>query len=74
MGKYINIRQGEAQWVARLTRNLWMPVSPIKGSRFFYEQELHPHCLVLVGSGNIFERDLPFISKKCLFRNQTKII
>jgi len=40
-----------AQWVA--TRDRW-----IKDSHYFPEQETLPNCLVLVGSRNIFERDL----------------
>ena len=49
-----------AQWVARLTRNRWMPVS-----REFESHQRLPSlckkletCLVLVGSRNGFDRDL----------------
>ena len=40
-----NIKGSMAQWVARLTRNTWMPVvssSPIKGPCCFLEQETLP--------------------------------
>ena len=45
-----------AQWVECLTSNRWVPVS-----REFEPHQrlpLFPHCLVLVGSRNRFERDL----------------
>ena len=53
----------DAQWVARLTCDRWIPVSrefePIKGPRCFLEQETVLSLLnVLVGSRNGFERDL----------------
>ena len=54
-------RGGVAQWIARLTRDRWIPVS-----REFVSQQrpgllskkLYSHCLVLVGSKLGFERDL----------------
>ena len=56
-------RGGVAQWVARLTRDRWIPVSrefephqrpPV----ISLSKKLYSDCLVLVGSRNGFERDL----------------
>ena len=49
---------GVAQWVTRLTRNVEVVgLSPIKGPCVSLSKKLYPYCLVLVGSGNGFERD-----------------
>jgi len=41
-----------------LTRNVEVVgSSPIKGPRCFFEQELYPFYLVLIGSSNGFKRD-----------------
>jgi len=43
-----------AQWVARLTRNMWVVgLSPIKGPRCFFEQETSP---LLLSTGWFQER------------------
>ena len=49
---------GVAQWVASLTRNVEvMGWSLIKDPCVSLSKKLYPYCLVLVGSGNGFERD-----------------
>ena len=45
-----------AQWIARLTRDRWIPVSGPPAVSL--SKKLYSHCLVLVGSRNGFERDL----------------
>ena len=53
---------GVAQWVARLTRDRWIPVSrefePHQSPVVSLSKKLYSDCLVLVGSRNGFERDL----------------
>ena len=56
-------RGGVAQWVARLTRDRWIPVSREfephqKASVVSLSKKLYYNCSVLVGSRNGFERDL----------------
>ena len=48
------------QLVARLTRNRWIPDShEFEPHHVVYlSKKLYPHCLVLVGPRNRFERDL----------------
>ena len=58
------VYRGVGQWVARLTRDRWIPVSrefephqklpPVVS----LSKKMYPHCLVLVGSRNGFQRDL----------------
>ena len=54
---------GVAQWVTRLTRDQWIPVSREFESHqrppvVSLSKKLYSHCLVLVGSRNGLERDL----------------
>ena len=54
---------GVAQWIARLTRDRWIPVSREfephqRPPAVSLSKKLYSHCLVLVGSRNVFERDL----------------
>ena len=60
------------QWVARLTRDRWIPVSREFVPHCRPPLFLEPHCLVLVGCRNGFEHDL-HKHKNCLFHNRTKI-
>ena len=47
-----------AQWVARLTRDRWIPVNRELKPVVSLSKKLYSNCLVLVGSTNGFERDL----------------
>ena len=52
---------------ARLTHThnrLVVSLRIIKGSCCFLDQETLPHCLVLVGSSNLFKRDLTIEQKQ----------
>ena len=64
------MRGGVAQWVARLTRDRWIPVSretPVVS----LSKKLYSHCLELAGSRNGFERDLHKQKIAC-FTNELK--
>ena len=64
------VRGAVAQWVARLTRDRWIPVSrefepPSKAPVVSLSKKLYSHCLVLVGSRNGLERDLQNQKSAC---------
>ena len=68
-------RGGVAQWVERLTRDRWIPVSREfephqRPPSLSLSKKLYSNCLVLVGSKNGFERDLH--KQTLLVYNQTK--
>ena len=64
--QYTCIRDGVAQWVARLTRNMEVVgSSPIKCPVVSLSKKLYSNCLVLGGSRNIFERDLHKQTNAC---------
>ena len=54
----IDIKQGVAQWLARLIRKWWKLVKPSKSLIGSKRKKPYPYCIVLVGSSNKFDPDL----------------
>ena len=58
---------------APLTRIGWMPVwlkfEPNQNAPFVFSKKFHPHCSILVGSRNVFERDLYMETRLFYCRN-----